>query len=403
MRLTLLLLMAVLAPMVRSQDRCRVAQDLVVQARERLKGDPTPSNVADGIQLLKQANLGCPTSGDGWYYRSLFEDKLGHKSAAEFALKQARINGSEAMDNGADPFRIASPTNQPAVGPVRQKWALIVGIKSFPRCKGVDSLDYAEQDAKGLAAVLQDPKVGRFPDGNVTLLTDDSKMKPTLANIKAAMNKIARNAESSDLVLIFIASHGTSRRNDSIGQLNYILTSDSENMADNPEESEDKLWGTALPMVEISDDVRSRIRAQRTIILLDTCHSEGGTTRLRAAPSKENFQSLKTGAGRVIISSSRQTERSWESEKLEHGVFTGELIEALKQQEGKAPISKVFEYLERQVPKQVADEHHEEQHPVMVRSEQGADIVIGSEPTAQAAVISLPGIRSLSLLSSLFR
>jgi caspase domain-containing protein len=391
MRFALFLIVILATSPAWGQDRCHVAEDLLVQAREKIRGEPTPSSIGDGLQLLKRANSTCPTLGDAWYYRSLFERELRHIPLADFALGQARINGSEAMQNGANPFHLASQGDNAPLGPVRQKWALIVGINAFPHCMNVNALEFAANDAAELADVLRNPEIGRFPDANIQLLTDRSPIRPTRANIKAAMNKIARNAGPSDLVLIFIASHGTSRRNDSVGQLNYILTSDCDNMAPSLAEQEDKLWGTALPMVEISEDVRTRIKARRTVVLLDTCHSEGATGGLReVAPTKENFESLKSGAGRVIISSSRQAEVSWESMSLEHGIFTSVLINALKANP-KASLSTIFNSLEKQVPAIVQNEFHEQQHPIMVRSDQGADIEIGIEATGAIAQLTSHG------------
>jgi uncharacterized caspase-like protein len=357
------------------QERCGVAQDLVVQALENLKTSAAPADVADGIQLLKQAVLGCPTLGDAWYYRSLFETKLGHQQLASFALRQAKLTTSPAMDSGLNPFQLAAPPElkQP-VGPVHQKWALVVGVGRFK--DKANNLPYTKKDADDFAAVLKNPQIGRFTEDHVKVLTNADA---TLSNVKAGLNWIAREASPSDLVLVYVASHGTARQKDSVGHLNYILTNDTD------DSDEDKLYGSALPMVDISEVVRSRIQALRTIIFLDTCHSEGGGSLLRsAAPSETMMDRMKAGTGRVIIAAAREKQRSFESDKFQNGIFTHFLIEGLMEQGGNMPVAKIFSLLETEVPKVARMEAKEDQTPVMFRSEQGAEIIIGAPPSTAA-------------------
>src|SRR5579863_7341592 len=75
--LFLLLFVPVAAPAVLAQGlRCGVSKDFEVQALEQIKTGAT-SEVEDGLQLLKHATEVCASLGDAWYYRSLFERKLG--------------------------------------------------------------------------------------------------------------------------------------------------------------------------------------------------------------------------------------------------------------------------------------------------------------------------------------
>ena len=60
----------------RQSERCGVSKDFEVQALEQIKTGTT-SEVEDGLQLLKHATETCASFGDAWYYRSLFERKLG--------------------------------------------------------------------------------------------------------------------------------------------------------------------------------------------------------------------------------------------------------------------------------------------------------------------------------------
>ena len=377
-----------------AQYQCGVARDLAMQAIENLKETPQRSDVEDGLQLLKHAEQTCPTLGDVWYYRSLFEswlaqleDKSGasasarqHERLAASSLTRAKILSSEAMDSGLSPFKLVAPAEiASTAGPVQQKWALVIGVGTFPK-SDADALPHAEDDARELASTLQNPLAGRFPKDveHVRVLTGS---EATLANIKAGLNFIARKAGPSDLVLIYIASHGTSR--DKVGDVNYILVSDTDN------NDPDKLFGTALAMSDISDTIRSRVKALRTVVLLDTCYGgAGGKGMLRVvSPPVSTMDKMKAGAGRAVIASSGHNQKSYESLKLKHGVFTHYFVEALKQQDGKMPLYAIFNFVRLNVSKQVREELDAEQTPELFRSDQGTEIVIGVEPANVSAAL----------------
>jgi len=78
----------------------------------------------------------------------------------------------------------------------------------------------------------------------VHLLTDK---QATTKNIKEQLNWIARHAGADDLVVIYVATHGTPRTVDSAGGANYLVTYDTE--AHTGENfNEDALYATAYPM-----------------------------------------------------------------------------------------------------------------------------------------------------------
>ena len=80
----------------------------MVQALEQIKTGATPE-VEDGLQLLKHSIETCASFGDSWYYRSLFEQKLGQSAKAKYSLSKAQLFGSDAMTDGANPFVLAAP------------------------------------------------------------------------------------------------------------------------------------------------------------------------------------------------------------------------------------------------------------------------------------------------------
>ena len=398
-------------------DRCGAGRDLVVQALERVTPSSNDDAFEDSLQLLKHAVQICGELGDAWYYRSLVEQRLGHTALAQYAKTKASEFGSDAMQQGLNPFVLSTPvapsanaaprgstahetsggpTPAPVAGPVQQKWALVIGIGQFSD-HAVPALHFTTSDANAFAAELKDAAVGRFPADNVHVLTD---AQATTRNIKEQLNWIARHAQPNDLVVIYVASHGSPRGLDSVGGASYIITYDTEiDNADNP--NEDALYATALPMVDLANTVATRMKAMRTAVILDTCFSGSaangaklmGTGVANAAPSQAMLTRMSEGTGRIVLAASSAGEESLESAQLQHGYFTWFLLQTLKASGGLTPLSQVFASVSRQVQQAVqADgvQHQEilEQHPVMSRSSDDADFALG---VAAAATSASPG------------
>ncbi len=385
-----------------ADDRCGAGKDLVVQALERISPQGDNKAFEDALQLLKHAVSECSELGDAWYYRSLVEQKLGHDALAKYAMDKARFNSSEAMQQDLNPTILATPAGRgiaveengattPAhsdtAGPVAQKWALIVGISRFTDSK-IPHLNFTTADANAFAGELTDAAVGRFPVSHVRVLTDE---QATTKNIKEGLNWIARHASTNDLVVIYVATHGTPRTIDTAGGANYLVTYDTE-IYSGGSFDEDAMFATAYPMVELANSVATRMKALRTAVILDTCYSGGaaGSAPVAAAgglanksPSNQMLERMSQGTGRVVMSASKMDEESLESPALGHGYFTYYLLQALKDGKGATPLSQVYATVAQQVSARVsADGSH--QHPVLSRSSADADFAIGVSGTEPA-------------------
>jgi uncharacterized caspase-like protein len=395
--------LVVCLPATAESVRCGAGQDLVVQALERVTPQSPDSDFTDALELLKHAVSTCPELGDAWYYRSLVEQRLGHAPLAKYAMDKAHFYGSDAMDQGLNPLILATPASRgfnmeastPAApapapvkpGPVQQKWALVVGIGNFTDTQ-IPRLNYTTSDADAFAAALKDPNIGQFPADNVHELTDQNA---TTKNIKEELNWIARHAQPNDLVVIYVATHGTPRTVDSAGGANYLVTYDTEAYKEGSLD-EDAMYATAYPMVELADAVSSRMKALRTAIFLDTCYSGGAAAAgapaqklVTEAPSKEMLTHMTDGTGRIVMAASQVDQESLESGELHHGYFTYYLLQALKNGKGSTPLSQVFADVEQQVSKSVSA-RGAHQDPVMNRSSNEADFALRSaSPDAASA------------------
>ena len=391
-------------PSARAQGRCGAGVDLVVQALEKMRADSRPDELEDADQLLKRASELCGELGDAWYYRSLVESKLGHAPQAAFAMREALKFPSDASAEQANPFVLATPVLPPgsravtgsgapastagASGPPGQRWALVVGVGSFED-PNIQALRYTTSDAQSFEAVLEDPAIGNFPADHIRTLLDD---QATTKNIKMALNWLARSAGPDDVVVVYVATHGSSRDVDTVG-VNYIITHDTEI---GPKLDPDSLYATALPMVDIANAIATRVKAGRAAIFLDTCFSGNAAvqnTKLiapgikNAAPSKQMLDHIKQGSGRMVFAASGTEQESLESDTLKHGFFTYYLVQALRQEGGSAPLSKIFDYTEQHVSQTVATEFKQynlQQNPVMSRSEDNTDFALSPAAAAPA-------------------
>ena len=386
-----------------AQGRCGAGVDLVVQALEKVKADSGPDQLADANQLLKRATELCAELGDAWYYRSLVERQLGHIPQADFAMRKAKMFPSDASTDQLNPFVLSTPRARGLTGPGNstpgttpsaggQKWALIIGIGTFTD-KNIEPLRYTVNDAQSFADVLLDPKYGNFKAANIHTLTND---QATTRNIKMQLNWLARSAAPDDLVVVYVATHGSSRDMDTVG-VNYVITHDTEVGATiDP----DSLYATALPMVDIANAIATRVKAMRAAIFLDTCYSGNAATKgskliapgvASASLTQKTLDHIKQGSGRIIFAASGTEEESLESDTLKHGFFTYFLVQALHVQTGSAPLSSIFDYTQQHVSESVATEfkqYHLKQTPIMSRSEDSTDFALnpGAAPNTTASL-----------------
>jgi uncharacterized caspase-like protein len=367
------------ATMATAQDRCGAGKDLIVQALERVPPGSNASAMQDGVELLKHAIGECESLGDAWYFRSLLERKMGNARLADYSLNKARDNNSEALRQNLDPFTLSTRPNVAPAGAVRDKWALVVGIGKFKQPE-ITPLHYAVADANAFAAWLRNPAYGRFKPDHVAVLTD---AQATTVAIKEKLNWLARSASANDLVVVYVATHGSARDMDTRG-VNYIITYDTE--VGKNLDNEDALFATALPMVDVSNTIASRVEAQRAAIFVDTCYgaaAAGGGTKLiapglaSASVSSATLDRMSQGTGRVVLAASKGDQESLEDSTLGHGYFTYYLLEALRKNQGLDSMTLVFPYVQQQVEARAESRWKTKQTPVMSQSGEGGSIVLG--------------------------
>jgi hypothetical protein len=237
-------------------------------------------------------------------------------------------------------------------------WAVVIGIDQYQKTR---HLKYAVNDARDFYNHLI--RNNRIPKENITLLINQEAQ---CARLRSMLGTHLKNkAGREDMVIIYFAGHGACEKDvmspDGDGLEKYILPCDAD-----PKD----LYGSALPMSEVSR-IFNRIRSDRLIFIADACYSgaSGGRTislsGVRANISDAFLDRIATGKGRIILTASGANEVSGEDDKLEHGVFTYFLLEALRGKadtdgDGIITVDEAYRYVSREVPRATG----QEQHPV---------------------------------------
>lgn len=246
--------------------------------------------------------------------------------------------------------------------PVRDKWALVIGISTFKDSS--INLKYAAKDATDFKNYLI-ADAGFKPD-HVRLLTNE---QATRENIVADLGDkwLARRAHPDDLVVVYISSHGSAAKKE-VANANFIL----------PYEGNiHNVVLTGIPMQWFTVGVKELVKADRTLLVLDVCHGgaaaeegvvAGGKAIKRKPIEGIDMGALDVGEGQLVLASSLANQLSWESINYPNSVFTRRLIEGLKLKGKHTGINEAFTYMKNQVEDEVLRDRGELQAPVLRNS-----------------------------------
>ena len=204
-------------------------------------------------------------------------------------------------------------------------YLVAVGVNQFDRAQTkLVNLRFAANDAVALADSFEKNADISFKHTNITVLSDESELKPTRQNILQAM-QIFNNAKANDTVVLFLDSHGFS---DARGNF-YFVPADGNQIDIHDIEWKHNLSGSSPSLIgwdEIANAFRKA--AGRRILLIDTCQAGGRS----AEPSFNSGALIKRSAAShfPLLLASEGEENSWEYDKGGHGRFTYTVLDGLK-------------------------------------------------------------------------
>jgi uncharacterized caspase-like protein len=248
---------------------------------------------------------------------------------------------------------------------IEKAYALIIGISEY-KDSGIRRLNYTRADAEELFELLKDPNWVGLKEDNIKVLLDEAATRFNIRN--AFTNWLYNKADEDSNVFIFFAGHGhaeqdrTGIEKDNI--VKYLLPYDTV---------VEDIYNSAISNREFHELLQT-IRSRKLVIFMDSCYSGGvsGGADRDIAPmiTDDPYEKLGEGEGRIVIAASQANQRSYEQPKINHGVFTYNLLKALRGEadsdhDGCVKVFDVFKYLAKEVPKTAKELLGVTQKPIM--------------------------------------
>jgi uncharacterized caspase-like protein/Tfp pilus assembly protein PilF len=275
-------------------------------------------------------------------------------------------NGPQERDRGLK-IKVGATSSDVKSGRPIQLWAVVIGVSRYlngDQDKGgnvISNLKNAADDAHAIAEFLRSPEGGGFPEDHIKFLTDE---RATKAEVEQALAWLKSQAKEDDYFVIYIAAHGAlvpfydAKLNASVDRPYFLLYDTDLGKAEQ----------TALKM-EVFRQTVDQLRSKKGLVLSDTCYSGGvqlpgrGTDESINTNQRYLDEMSKIPAGVGFISAARQTERSYEKDDFNHGVFTYCLLEGLsgnadKNQDEKVTFEEAVQYLDEAVPMLTENKQH---------------------------------------------
>ncbi len=286
------------------------------------------------------------------------------------------LNGKDGTKGGAGTTRTLTPLTNPNLSnvgtvakvavnsPVQDKWALVVGISKY-KDSSLD-LRFPHKDAQDFANYLI--KEGNFAPDHVHVLTNEQATKENILD-EMGESFLPINAKPGDLVVVYIASHGTSKEQD-VAQENFLVVHDTD---------VHRLYATSINMNDFVRELKKRVQTDRVLLVLDTCHAgsagDGGKA-LQVFYDPKN--PIAVGTGQLVIASSSAAQKAHDSIRYQNGVFTKHFIDGLRKYDD---IDSVFKYTQNQVSAECKDSFKDSQIPQIKEGEwKGSKLVLKAPP-----------------------
>ncbi len=251
--------------------------------------------------------------------------------------------------------------------PIRDKWAVVIGIDKF-KDKRIPSLQYASKDARDFAAYLI--KECNFAADHVLLLTNEEATENAIQRA-VGDDWLPRRVLEDDVVLVFASTHGSPKEMDVAGE-NFLVAYDTD---------VDNLFSSAIELQDLATTIRRRTACDRVIVMLDACNSGAAEVGGKGFSRSQNFDvGSIAGEGTIVISSSRANEKSWESKRYQNGVFTHNLMSALKCKGPGTKLSEAYAALRDLVAQEVQFDRRAPQNPDMKMRWNGTELAMMAPP-----------------------
>ncbi len=249
--------------------------------------------------------------------------------------------------------------------PIEDKWALVIGISHFMDQRL--NLMYPAKDARDFAQFLI--KEEHFAPDHVKVLVDGQATRQGILT-QLGTSWLPKNVKPGDLVLLFVASHGSAAEMD-VARKNFLVAYDTDPR---------NLFVTGIEMQDLTRMIKRRLNSDRILVVLDTCHAGAAEPGAKSLPAIAGFniEDVVQGTGQLVIASSCANQTSHDSKRYANGIFTKHLIDGLRQY---PDLENAFKYTRAAVASEAAKDFGHVQTPVLKESEwKGAGLKLGVPP-----------------------
>ena len=212
-------------------------------------------------------------------------------------------------------------------------WALLIGVSRY-QVLSKSSLGFPAKDAESLRDALTNPELGNMPPDHVKLLINDDA---TAAHIVDGVDTFLKShVKPGDTVIVSLAGHGIAK---GVGPdaRGYFLPTDVKGL------SKAAMEESAVNLKTLAASL-AKLPAAQFIVFVDACREDPTPGRGLKANALSNVlarsiqvvpENAAQPASAVTFFACQLGQRAYEDDKLQHGVFTYNVLKALT--EGNVP------------------------------------------------------------------
>jgi hypothetical protein len=283
-------------------------------------------------------------------------------------------------------------------------YAIVGGVSEYAEASL--RLHFAAKDAADIAKAIETGATRLFGAGKVHLkllaTSNDPRAKPpTKTNFKSAFEEVRKKAKPGDVVIVYLAGHGTSLAR---GVDTYCYATQEARSLDSAVLSDPAIRAAMTITSEELAEWTKEIPAQHQVLILDTCAAGAAANKLTEKRDISGDQiraldRLKDRTGFHVLLGCVADRVSYEASKYEQGLLTYSLLQGMRGaalREGEfVDVSKLFQYSADEVP-QLARDIGGIQAPMII-APRGTSFDVGQLKAEDKQSIPLATVKALVL------
>lgn len=204
-------------------------------------------------------------------------------------------------------------------------WAILIGISEFDDYEHFPALPFDENDVMLLKSTITNSASGGIFDDRKVYLSSNTQpieFKPTDANIKRLIKRVAEEASPTDTIFVYISTHGLFKDG-----INYLIATNTTY-----DDTTDKLQN-AIEVQKDVVEVLANSNAKNRILVVDACSSGKPSRPIKGEREEKLKLALNplflNSEGLLTLSSSKYDEASQPYDNLTNSAYTFFFTEGL--------------------------------------------------------------------------